>query len=93
MSIDVAAASAFLAGHGRILDRRRFELLVGPADSADSADSSDGVLRKKLWMMSETVELDMEFSAEDREPIAAPRIPATSRPEITTGSPCRMKLG
>ena len=50
-------------------------------------------LRKKLWMMSATVEFDIEFSAEDSEPIAAPRMPATSRPEMTTGRACRMKLG
>jgi hypothetical protein len=35
MSIDVGAASSFLAGHARILDRRRFELFVGSADSAN----------------------------------------------------------
>ena len=44
-------------------------------------------------MMSATVEFDIEFSAEDSEPIAAPRMPATSSPEIPTGSPCRMKFG
>ncbi len=44
-------------------------------------------------MMSETVELDIELSAEDSEPIAAPRMPATSRPEMPTGRPCRMKFG
>jgi hypothetical protein len=40
MSIDVAAASSFLAGHGRILDRRRFELLVGSTDSANGVLSA-----------------------------------------------------
>jgi hypothetical protein len=35
MSVDIAAASSFLAVHGRILDRRRFEFLVGSADTAD----------------------------------------------------------
>jgi hypothetical protein len=29
MSVDLKRAAAFLAGHGRVLDRRRFELLVG----------------------------------------------------------------
>jgi hypothetical protein len=29
MSIDIAAAVSFLAGHGRILDRRRLDLLLG----------------------------------------------------------------
>jgi hypothetical protein len=47
----------------------------------------------KLSMMSDTVEFDMEFRAEDSEPIAAPRMPATSSPEIPTGSACRMKVG
>ncbi|WP_086820353.1 hypothetical protein [Allokutzneria sp. NRRL B-24872] len=32
MTIDLAAASAFMAGHARVLDRRRFELLVGGGD-------------------------------------------------------------
>jgi hypothetical protein len=31
MSVDLARAAAFLAGHGRLLDRRRFELLTGKA--------------------------------------------------------------
>jgi hypothetical protein len=30
MSIDIAAATAFMAGHARLLDRRRFELLTDP---------------------------------------------------------------
>lgn len=34
MSIDLAAAVAFVATHGRILDRRRLEVLVNGADSA-----------------------------------------------------------
>jgi hypothetical protein len=29
MNVDLDRAAAFLAGHGRVLDRRRFELLVG----------------------------------------------------------------
>jgi hypothetical protein len=29
MTVDLAAAAAFLAGHGRVLDRRRFDLLTG----------------------------------------------------------------
>ncbi|MGC7095199.1 hypothetical protein ACPZ19_11080 [Amycolatopsis lurida] len=29
MTVDISRAAAFLAGHGRLLDRRRFELLVG----------------------------------------------------------------
>jgi hypothetical protein len=32
MTIDTAAARSFLAGHGRVLDRRRLELLVGDGD-------------------------------------------------------------
>ncbi|WP_344883709.1 hypothetical protein [Allokutzneria multivorans] len=34
MTIDLTAASAFMAGHARVLDRRRFELLVGGGDPA-----------------------------------------------------------
>ena len=34
MTIDLAAASAFMAGHARVLDRRRFELLLGDGDPA-----------------------------------------------------------
>ncbi len=37
MTIDTAAATAFLAGHGRVLDRRRLALLLGTGDA-------DGVL-------------------------------------------------
>ena len=37
MTVDLAAAASFLAGHGRLLDRRRFELLTGP-------DGPDAVL-------------------------------------------------
>ena len=32
MNIDIAAAEAFMAAHARVLDRRRFELLVGKGD-------------------------------------------------------------
>ena len=34
MNIDLSAASGFMAKHARILDRRRFELLTGQADSS-----------------------------------------------------------
>ncbi|MFB9905542.1 hypothetical protein [Allokutzneria oryzae] len=34
MNIDLAAATAFMAGHARVLDRRRFELLLGGGDPA-----------------------------------------------------------
>lgn len=33
MSVDIAAAVSFLAGHGRIVDRRRFDMLLGRGDS------------------------------------------------------------
>jgi hypothetical protein len=33
MNIDLSAASGFMATHARVLDRRRFELLTGQADS------------------------------------------------------------
>jgi hypothetical protein len=33
VTVDLAAASDFLAGSGRLLDRRRFDLLVGDGDS------------------------------------------------------------
>jgi hypothetical protein len=32
MNVDLPAAAAFMAGHARVLDRRRFQLLVGGAD-------------------------------------------------------------
>ncbi|TQM02142.1 hypothetical protein [Pseudonocardia kunmingensis] len=32
MSVDLARAASFLAGHGRLLDRRRFQLLLGEAE-------------------------------------------------------------
>ena len=34
MSIDLIAARSFMAGHARVLDRRRFELLVDSSDAA-----------------------------------------------------------
>jgi hypothetical protein len=34
MTIDTAAATAFLAGHGRLLDRRRLALALGTGDAA-----------------------------------------------------------
>ena len=58
-----------------------------------SITASDGRRRAKLSMMSATVEFDIEFSAEDSEPIAAPRMPATSSPETPTGRACRMNAG
>lgn len=36
MSVDVAAASSFLAGHGRTLDRRRLELLLASGDGVEA---------------------------------------------------------
>lgn len=43
MSIDIAAATAFLAGHARVLDRRRFEVLIGATDHTDGlARALDG---------------------------------------------------
>ncbi len=35
MSIDIDAARSFLAGHGRLLDRRRFDRLTGAVDDAE----------------------------------------------------------
>ena len=34
-SIDIPAAAAFLAGHGRLVDRRRFALVTGASDAHD----------------------------------------------------------
>ncbi|HEY7488654.1 MAG TPA: hypothetical protein VH912_29710 [Streptosporangiaceae bacterium] len=34
MSVDLSAAADFMAGHARILDRRRFQLLMGETDPA-----------------------------------------------------------
>jgi hypothetical protein len=45
MNVDLSAAAAFLAGHARVLDRRRFALLVGegsPADALDALAALDG---------------------------------------------------
>lgn len=39
MTIDLAAVSDFLATHGRILDRRRFELLLGETDPSGALDA------------------------------------------------------
>jgi hypothetical protein len=42
MSIDLSAAEDFMATHARVLDRRRFELLRGPADPAGALAALDG---------------------------------------------------
>ena len=82
LELNAQAKIAISTAHTRVITR-----------ASRSIASSDGTLRKKLWMKSATVEFDIEFSAEDSEPIAAPRMPATSRPEMPTGRACRMKFG
>jgi hypothetical protein len=42
MSVDLRRAAAFLAGHGRVLDRRRFELLTGEGDARAVLAAVDG---------------------------------------------------
>ncbi|MFC0545585.1 hypothetical protein [Kutzneria chonburiensis] len=42
MSVDLKRAGAFLAGHGRVLDRRRFELLVGQGNPEAVLAAVDG---------------------------------------------------
>src|SRR5215210_6475415 len=42
MTVDLAAASDFMATHARILDRRRFELLTGRADPSAVLAALDG---------------------------------------------------
>ena len=42
MNVDLSAAEAFMAGHARVLDRRRFELLMGKTDPAAVLAAVDG---------------------------------------------------
>jgi len=42
MNVDVSAATAFMATHARVLDRRRFELLMGGNDPAGALAALDG---------------------------------------------------
>ncbi|MCP3798371.1 hypothetical protein NLX83_03775 [Allokutzneria sp. A3M-2-11 16] len=42
MTIDLTAATSFMAGHARVLDRRRFELLLGGGDPAAVLAALDG---------------------------------------------------
>ncbi|TYP86415.1 hypothetical protein [Blastococcus xanthinilyticus] len=42
MTVDLAAAADFLAGSGRVLDRRRFDLLTGGGDPAAVLAAVDG---------------------------------------------------
>lgn len=42
MSIDLSAAAAFLATHARVLDRRRFQLLMGETGPAAALAALDG---------------------------------------------------
>ncbi|RBY75940.1 hypothetical protein DQ239_15635 [Blastococcus sp. TF02-09] len=42
MTVDLAAAAGFLAGHGRVLDRRRFDLLTGSGSAEAVVAAVDG---------------------------------------------------
>jgi hypothetical protein len=42
MTVDLPAAAAFLAGHGRVLDRRRFDLLTGSGEPDAVVAAVDG---------------------------------------------------
>ena len=42
MTVDLPAAAAFLAGHGRVLDRRRFDLLTGSGQPDAVVAAVDG---------------------------------------------------
>ncbi|MEV7907948.1 hypothetical protein, partial [Streptomyces anulatus] len=42
MSIDLSAAASFLATHARVLDRRRFQLLMGETDPTAALAALDG---------------------------------------------------
>src|ERR1700754_4368606 len=42
MSVDLSRAASSLAGHGRLLDRRRLELLLGEAEPAAVLAALDG---------------------------------------------------
>jgi hypothetical protein len=42
MNVDLSRAASFLAGHGRLLDRRRFELLLGETDADAVLAALDG---------------------------------------------------
>ncbi|MFF5207210.1 hypothetical protein [Streptosporangium sp. NPDC000396] len=42
MNVDLSAAAAFMATHARVLDRRRFELLMDRADPAAALAALDG---------------------------------------------------
>ncbi|MBJ7453030.1 MAG: hypothetical protein JHC71_13255 [Blastococcus sp.] len=42
MTVDLSAAAAFLAGHGRVLDRRRFDLLTGSGQPDAVVAAVDG---------------------------------------------------
>lgn len=42
MNIDLSAAASFMAGHARVLDRRRFHLLMGDGDPAPALTALDG---------------------------------------------------
>ncbi|GAA2618399.1 hypothetical protein SMC26_05200 [Actinomadura fulvescens] len=42
MTIDISAVADFMAGHARILDRRRFQLLMGETDTASLLAAVDG---------------------------------------------------
>ena len=39
MTVDLSAAAGFTATHARLLDRRRFDLLIGEGDGRAAADA------------------------------------------------------
>jgi len=47
MSIDLAAATDFMATHASVPDRRRFELLGGRADASAALAALDGYRTKR----------------------------------------------
>jgi hypothetical protein len=42
MNVDISAASSFMAAHARVLDRRRFQLLMGETDPTGALAALDG---------------------------------------------------
>jgi hypothetical protein len=68
MSIDTAAAVAFLAGNGRVLDRRRLELLLG-AGTADSVLAALGAYRNSDGGYGWGIEPDLR--SPESQPVSA----------------------
>jgi hypothetical protein len=69
MTMDIRAASSFLAGHGRVLDRRRFALLTGTETDIDGLSDALDAYRNQDGGYGWGIEPD--FRSPESQPVGA----------------------